>query len=241
MNGQGLLSMTRQTVPAVAVLALTLGMAGYAEALPSSGSNCALCHKAVPPRPWIHSAMGCSSCHVPHHAVRESDDPTAYDVPLWSPVFTADVTVFTLYASATFDGAGTISQPDGPSKLCLGCHDGTYAGIGGHVLGEGYVGHLGTGLDNDHPVSFKYDAALIAADSELEDPLTASSGIMNGSPSTIKHDLLDKYDKVQCSSCHDVHSSALGIGLLRWNINSPYDPVNPGVGEQGMCRVCHKK
>ena len=78
-----------------------------------------------------HSDHGCFNCHLPHNAAERHEWG---GVPLMSTVVTADgIPTYSLYSTPTFDALGTdISQPDGASKLCLGCHDGSYA----HVTAE---------------------------------------------------------------------------------------------------------
>ncbi|MHC4716598.1 MAG: cytochrome c3 family protein [Planctomycetota bacterium] len=179
-----------------------------------------------------HSDHGCFNCHVPHKA-GDPTDPTVYGVPLWSTAQSADgLPTFNLYSSKTFDALGTdIGQPDGPTKLCLGCHDGTY-----HVFPD-YMPDSEAIFDADalarsHPVSFTYDTDLANdAGPGLRDPATALSGLPGGG--TIEADLLDEKGKMQCTSCHDVHVTGLTDYLLRYDIDTD--------GEEVMCRVCHDK
>lgn len=162
----------------------------------------------------VHSDTGCKSCHTPHHA---ADLP---GVPLWNG--TETLKIFTLYSSATLDA--TVGQPDGPSKLCLGCHDGSLPALVGSSM------DFGSDLSTSHPISFIYDGALAISDPGLKDP---------GDPSTlggtIAGDLLDPASKVQCTSCHDVHSSGVGTAYLRG-----YDYFD-GFGGSDLCRMCHLK
>jgi predicted CXXCH cytochrome family protein len=85
----------------------------------------------------------------------------------------------------------------------------------------------GSELVNTHPISFVYDSALASLDGVLKDPSEAST--LGG---TIAQDLLDPDSKLQCGSCHDVHTSAIGQSLLRG-----YD-YGPQHGPQ-LCRMCH--
>jgi nitrate/TMAO reductase-like tetraheme cytochrome c subunit len=81
-----------------------------------------------------HSSSTCAKCHVPHRAGLPTDANASWGVPLWNVgtyngknVTNDGATQYTLYSSDTFKPLATdISQPDGASKLCLGCHDGTY-------------------------------------------------------------------------------------------------------------------
>jgi predicted CXXCH cytochrome family protein len=135
-------------------------------------------------------------------------------------------TTFVMYSSATFQG--TIDgQPSGNSKLCLSCHDGTsnpdFAWIGDNHRFNADA------LSNSHPISFVYDSALAVQDRGLRDPSDVST--LGG---TIMEDLLDPDSKVQCASCHDVHSSGVGDHLLRgYDYGSQHGPE--------LCRMCHIK
>ncbi len=161
-----------------------------------------------------HSDFGCSSCHTPHHA---EDLP---GVPLWNGAETTKT--FVLYSSDSLDA--TVGQPDGSSKLCLSCHDGSYALLAGSSM------DFGSDLSNSHPISFVYDSGLATADPGLKNPSAAST--LGG---TIAQDLLDSVSKVQCTSCHDVHTSGIGDHYLRGY--DYFDGFNGGA----LCRMCHLK
>jgi len=166
-----------------------------------------------------HSDLfSCDGCHTPHHA------ELLPGVPLWNGLETT-ITFTEMYSSESFDG--TIdAQPSGNSRLCLGCHDGAnpdYSWMNpDFIFGA-------SDLVNSHPISFVYDSALANLDGALKDPSEAST--IGG---TILEDLLDPESKVQCSSCHDVHTSGVGEKLLRG-----YDyGMNHG---PELCRMCHIK
>lgn len=163
----------------------------------------------------------CIVCHTPHNA-----DVMVSNAPLWNHQVTT--ATFTVYNTTTMDA--TLGQPDGISKLCLSCHDGTvaidsFAGSTGSLLITGPA-NAGTDLSNDHPISFVYDAALAATDGSLFDP-TSKITVLGGS---IRADLLNGDDKVECSSCHDVHNSEDNDYLLRID--------NTG---SSLCMTCHDK
>lgn len=177
-------------------------------------------------------STSCAQCHVPHNA----GDPAALAIPLWNPAsFSAAPTAgWTLYSSKKFDVLPTnISQPDGASKVCLGCHDGSYSVFQNPLANQKNIIRPDD-LGRSHPVSFQYTSALASAvkDGSLRDP-SADSGL--GTGRSIKADLLDENDKMQCTSCHDVHMTGYGTYHLRWN--------NYVVGstDGNMCRVCHQK
>ncbi|NOX90398.1 MAG: cytochrome c3 family protein [Calditrichaeota bacterium] len=170
---------------------------------------------------WNATGEICIVCHTPHNA-----DNTVTGAPLWNHEVTT--ATFTPYSSATLDA--TVGQPDGSSKLCLSCHDGTVAvdNFGGETNGGEFVTGdylIGTDLSNDHPVSFTYDAALASADGDLYDPTTESSG-MGG---TIADDMLTN-GELQCASCHDVHNGS-GVAKLLVKNNS----------NSALCLTCHSK
>ena len=145
-----------------------------------------------------------SQFHVPHRAGAPGDADAGWGVPLWSTAQTSDgLPVFTLYSSAKLDELGTdIGQPDGASKLCLGCHDGSYIVFSFRPDSPAIFGVNNPATS--HPVSFTYDTALASAVGDaLYDPSTTASGLGG----MIEDDLLDEYSKMQCSTCHDTHVS----------------------------------
>jgi hypothetical protein len=181
----------------------------------------------------LDSDMGCTNCHKPHKAAPDSDPAASWGVPLWNTATTsAGLPTFTLYSSDTFTALATdIGQPDGASKLCLGCHDGSYIVFQSNPTSPAIVG--ATDLAKSHPVSFTYDTALAARHPKhsLNDPSVALSGLGG----TIKTDLLDSHNKVQCTSCHDVHTSGIGTYMLRYDYNTSTHT------DGTMCRICHSK
>lgn len=187
----------------------------------------AVAFPAVAAAPRGHDSFGCGQCHVAHVPAGLGSAVG----PLWNMQNAADgLPVFKLYSSPAFDKLSTdIGQPDGPSRACLGCHDGTYAALGG---APGSAATFGPdALARSHPISFTYDASLAARvpGGRLRDPSVAPSGLGG----TIAQDLLDEKGKVQCTSCHDVHSTAKGAKLLRYD----YEPGTPQSAT--MCRTCH--
>jgi predicted CXXCH cytochrome family protein len=172
---------------------------------------------------WNTSGEICKVCHTPHNA-----DITVLNAPLWNHQLT--VATFVPYSSATMNA--TTGQPDGSSKLCLSCHDGTVAlaNFGGVTTGTNFMtgtSLVGTNLANDHPVSFTYNAALALADPGLFNPDLTNSGLGGH----ISDDLLIG-GKMQCSSCHDVHNSAPG------NLASLLVKSNAA---SALCLTCHNK
>lgn len=172
----------------------------------------------------------CIACHAPHHT-----DLTTTDAPLWNHEVSA--ATYTLYSSATVDAS--MGQPGGLSKLCLSCHDGTVAidSFGGASGGTNVTGtsNLGTNLQDDHPIGFTYDDALATTDGSLHAP--SSTNVTIGAGGQTKAGTLQSVmlfnDKMECSSCHDVHNTFTADGgamLVKVSQN----------GSQ-ICLSCHDK
>ncbi|MDD4889297.1 MAG: cytochrome c3 family protein [Phycisphaerae bacterium] len=189
----------------------------------------------------------CSSCHIPHKAALETDPKAGYGVPLWTTIgptppkitgaYSTLLITFNLYTSPRFaDLATDISQPDGPSKLCLGCHDGYTSSVGFNNTGVGSGTNVTNTLSESHPISFTYDTALttntkLRVAGELKDPATALSGVTPAG--TVATDLLDSHGKLQCTSCHDIHSTNTRENFLRFDFAADNGKT--------MCRTCHAK
>ncbi|MBN2433016.1 MAG: cytochrome C [Acidobacteria bacterium] len=174
---------------------------------------------------WSHGQI-CLPCHTPHNA-----NTTVAEAPLWNHELTA-VATYTLYSTTSLDA--TVGQPNGTSRLCLSCHDGTVAleNFGGVTNGTAFVtGTIlvgnGANLSGDHPVSFTYDAALAATDGGLHDPTVTASGLIGGG--TISDDMLSG-GTMQSSSCHEVHNECGHNSLLILDN-----------GGSALCLTCHDK
>ena len=173
-------------------------------------------------RGWSGGAI-CVVCHTPHNA-----DTSVNDAPLWNHRLTSQS--FSAYSSPTLN-ATDVGQPTGTTKLCLSCHDGSgaldsFGGADGSTFMQGSAA-IGRGGDlaDDHPVSFIYDSGLASNDGELHDPASAASGL----GSTISQDLLEN-QRLECSSCHDVHDGVNQDHLLRASLSGSM-----------LCLTCHDK
>jgi predicted CXXCH cytochrome family protein len=160
----------------------------------------------------------CIFCHAPHNA-----SPVQ---PLWNRAMPAST--YTVYSSTSLSAIP--GQPTGASKMCLSCHDGTIAlgnvvsrsqpiNMAGGVthMPFGARGYLGTDLSDDHPISFRYDAALAFKNPHLADPRFL--------PPMLR---LDHNQELQCTTCHNPHNNVHGNFLVMSNENS------------AMCRSCHQ-
>jgi predicted CXXCH cytochrome family protein len=169
----------------------------------------------------------CVFCHTPHNAIPGAP-------PLWNHTLSA--ATYTVASSSLPGWTSLLSSPqnppDGDSRLCLSCHDGTVAigsvvNLGGQPttitmqgvdaggkLSSTSSANIGTDLSGHHPVSIEVDDALLAdKDTQCTNNevsfklcypqapvvLRPTNNQYGGPPHTGKG--------VQCSSCHDAHSS----------------------------------
>ncbi len=157
----------------------------------------------------------CIPCHTPHNALLYGDENV-----LWNHAETEET--FIMYKN-------TAGQPEGPSKMCLSCHDGVtaidnYGGNGGTGIVITGARALGPDLSNDHPIGIEYPTALPA---EFNDPATFAPGV-GGGPGVRLVDI-GGVDRVECTSCHNVHNNGLGT-FLRVPLQESY-----------ICLQCHIK
>ena len=174
----------------------------------------------------------CKFCHVPHNA-RAAE-------ALWSQTLSnAQYTTPTVRR-----GPGDVQQvpqPDGSSRLCLSCHDGTVAVgdvageprpidmAGGAFLSGGRRGHLGTDLSGGHPVSF-----VVRDDVSLDDTGDRDMGLRPLATIRANPDVrLDDRGKMQCTTCHDPHDDTYFVEGV-----TPRFWVRPTVTE--VCVSCHE-
>lgn len=188
----------------------------------------------------------CRVCHVPHDHSQAAQRYT--NGLLWNHgVSSATYTMYDATWSATITGAQS-AQPVGTAKLCLGCHDGSvaidtfdkYAGgailldssATGYSSGYKVPGFLdGANLDlrGTHPISIAFPAADV---NEFTDPTAATWTSGDTVASTLDN------GRVQCSTCHDVHSQedVPNTHLLR-----AAQTVADGGVASGLCLTCHVK
>lgn len=185
----------------------------------------------------------CIFCHTPHNA-----NPAH---PLWNHEVTAVQTYHTYWSNTLQSYSSSDSQAwpvDGYSKLCLSCHDGTVAvgsvssrydeilmvivpGVidnSGKLIGG--AGYLGTDLRGGHPISIIFDANLVSKRNNAVPKL-----------SDLNWPIVDKDVKlyptkgrqgVQCTSCHDPHTTKGGTDDPPFWRKPTYNEV---------CAVCHRQ
>jgi hypothetical protein len=214
----------------------------------------------------------CVFCHTPHEAeaVSFGSGANAYGAPLWNRKLSGQT--YTPYSSSSLEAnaAELAAAPDGSSKLCLSCHDGTMAIDKVNVLNgvknatvamstgaspvkmpsgsstTGFTRDLGTDLRGDHPISFTYDATLATNDGELRGPDGSIVGTRTAGSTPPKMPL--EKGQMQCSTCHDPHlrDRATGNGnakFLRMNRFQVSQPSGGGFNTTNdiICLACHNK
>lgn len=194
----------------------------------------------------------CVYCHTPYNAQTDADSMAA---PLWNHTVTQ--AGYEVYSSSTMNA--DVFTPDGLSKLCLSCHDGTIA-IDSHSNRSGSVflgppgsgfGHegglIGTKLSNDQPISFVYNDTLANEDGKLRLPSITPSGLPGGG--TIASDMLTN-GRVECTTCHDVHvprydssSNCHGCHVVngQWYSKPTTLSLRKSNSGSSLCLTCHVK
>jgi predicted CXXCH cytochrome family protein len=154
----------------------------------------------------------CVFCHAPHKTLPEA--------PLWNRLDSGQT--YVQYSSSTMNALP--GQPEGSSRLCLACHDGTIAleqmanlpaqaranPSSTRIQGRS---NLGTDLADDHPISFVYDASLQVKNGELVHPASVPLPLEEG--------------MIRCGTCHDPHDSTL----------DPFLRLSSANGQ--LCTSCH--
>ena len=156
----------------------------------------------------------CLPCHTPHNALLAGEENV-----LWNHAETGET--FIMYSS-------TAGQPQGPSKMCLSCHDGVtaidnYGGNGGTGIVITGSAALDADLSDDHPIGITYPNNP----AEYNDPGTFADGIGGGTGVRLVE--VKEVDRVECTSCHNVHNNGLGA-FLRVPLQESY-----------ICLQCHIK
>ncbi|WP_136516098.1 hypothetical protein [Geomonas edaphica] len=200
----------------------------------------------------------CAFCHTPHHALT-STTVTDY-MPLWSHTL-ANTSGYKPYDSATLDATikDATTMMEGPSKLCMSCHDGTVAAdvhyatttgtlwldsdaFGGAAVAKDFT------LTNDHPIGFVYDdvaagtaAGAVGTSTEAgKDNYIKNSGAKfssNLSITVASRLFVNVQNKaiMTCATCHDVHNKKnVDEGTKNYLL------LSPNTNSQ-ICLSCHIK
>ncbi|MBI4689363.1 MAG: hypothetical protein HY754_03715 [Nitrospirae bacterium] len=196
----------------------------------------------------------CIFCHTPHHSSTEG--------PLWNRSLSK---VTYIVGSPTGSQLTRPEQPDGSSKLCLSCHDGTVA-IGAVINAPrkkeitmtdtaGYLtagmlsskaqGYIGVDISQHHPVSIPLNDALISAKTTQYNNREIAYPVKSPPPdSPVKLRATKNVyggqagsKGVQCSSCHNPHDDTIKCFLVAGTCSTCPCPSGEDRGE--LCNACH--
>ncbi len=209
----------------------------------------------------------CVFCHTPHGAIGDEEAAGLKAPLWNRSLSTARYILYDQVWSGSFEAYETNPKPNAPtgySRLCLSCHDGTIAlatvinppgsgvpaifGMGTMPAGSGVTTGdtrvIGTNLQNDHPISFVYDSFLVARDEELVDPgvaLISTAKVSDTTPIAPMRRYpgtdLNRYDSVQCTSCHNPHAVTFPKFLRANYYNEPDQSARGKI----ICLYCHDK
>ncbi len=230
--------MRKRFVFAVLIVGSILALARLGNAVKGKPSNIAITKHNMSvsgPGPIValEETEICIFCHTPHNAqpataLWNRQQPTGPFITYWSSTLDA----------YTKSGA---PEPDGASKLCLSCHDGTLAlgallnreqdiamsGTQGGRMPAWSPGYLSQDLSGSHPISFIVTDNLIATNNAKDSQL-ASLAEMHIDPEVT----LDENDKLQCTTCHDPHDDS------NYGSSGVHFYVKPNFSD--TCNVCHR-
>jgi hypothetical protein len=188
----------------------------------------------------------CVYCHTPHGATAKST--------LWNRKDPGEIGSFPVYNSATlkinkniipeaqYDNSDPTKYPNGSSRMCLSCHDGSTAsgfGVGDLLNGASItmtVANLNgrssqIDLSVSHPISFVYSAYVAGQITSLKGS-TYQQPLLSDVP-------LDSQERMQCTTCHDPHDDRAehaGAGVPPfWRHIS----ATPGDSYADLCNTCH--
>ncbi|WP_136516093.1 cytochrome C [Geomonas edaphica] len=200
----------------------------------------------------------CAFCHTPHHAATDGNDY----LPLWSHVL--PTTSYVPYNTATIDATiDPSTMMEGPSKLCMSCHDGAIAvdthysttdNGSKHLSGDSFGNAAlaeNASLSNDHPIGFVFDAVAAgnpdtgapgtSTEKGKDNYIKTSGAKYDGNLDTTMTVASRLYNGSQgaimtCATCHDVHNKKNADDPTKTN----YLLLAPNTDSK-LCLSCHIK
>jgi len=203
----------------------------------------------------------CIFCHTPHTSLT--------DGPLWNhKLSSATYTVSRRGVDSATQLSAPLNPPDGSSKLCLSCHDGTVplGSVQDNIIQMKTVGFgpltgstvIGTDLRVHHLVSIQYNgsgAGTLVADKQAQcGTVSWKLAAPPGYPYLQKthsiyvpgcadplgcKDPANWYDGVQCTSCHDPHNDPTPGTTKFLRDTSVQGGPWPWNNYDALCQHCH--
>lgn len=184
----------------------------------------------------------CIFCHTPHNAVINRG--------LWNRQGTSQTfgqySAYGLHIRTDLKTISDYNEPNGSSRLCLGCHDGVTA-LGAVVRGpnsgtniaingnpamamDGTNVFTRTKITNEHhPISFNY--------ARVQQSISNYKVVSPGGK--VK---LDNEGRMQCTTCHDPHQTRdTNLSFWVWDYIPVTDPpAFPPSSHDAVCLSCHQ-
>jgi len=163
-------------------------------------------------RPAVDTAYDLYDSRTLNNKVKTPSSISLLCLSCHDGTLSVDMTVFKPDTWNKSEDAALHLRLNGGNSLmnCGKCHN----GVAAHSI---EIKHIGTDLQNDHPISMEY-AGLNSKDTDFR-PVDTAYGFNNG---------VKIYDnKVECATCHNVHNPDVNL-LLR-------------TGAERLCETCHIK
>lgn len=174
----------------------------------------------------------CIFCHTPHGSTPAASplwnrqDPQGGPFPLYGDLGTLQIDNI---PAANYT---TVGYPNGATRMCMSCHDGTTAigtvlnGTSGTNIAPSLTSMTANGTVNlatSHPVSFVYDGTV----------QTALGASFQLPPAGWR----DSQNRMQCTTCHDPHTDTKG-GTYNLPMWAKYSGVE-NTDYTTTCDACH--
>ncbi len=116
----------------------------------------------------------------------------------------------------SYQGNGSSPPLDGPSRQCLGCHDGVTASDARNPTGSGAAPRTSSGMRQNHPVGVRYPHGM-----------SRKRGTMFRSVGTLPPEVRLPDDQVSCVSCHNLYSGRQSL-------------LSIPIEQSKLCFTCHQ-
>jgi hypothetical protein len=198
------------------------------------------------------SARTCVFCHTPHNAKN-----SASTAPLWNrtdSTFAAGSYSWKAPQNSTQTAINASDALQGPTRLCLSCHDGSIA-LDSHMSGTTKLTGVAkiADLSITHPVGFDYVVAqgkrddIVAANTTNSflgaQPYGSAAAsfdtkavVRTGTKTIVS--VLSGGTVMTCASCHEVHNTSNAVNVVNASANYFLNAPEDG---SAICLSCHIK